>query len=88
MIDQARDGSDELATRTDLERLGLRMRLHIYAVAIVVITILATLELLPLWLRQLALHGYGTTLLGGASLANKNCRFQFSPFASIYLCMS
>ena len=48
LIDQAREGSDELATRTDLERLELRMRLHIYAVAIVVIAILATLELLPL----------------------------------------
>lgn len=59
MIDQAREGSGELATnaglealaqatRADLERLELRMRLHIYAVAIVVIAILATLELLPL----------------------------------------
>ena len=37
----------ETALRTDTRELELRMRLHLYAVAIVVIGVLAALELIP-----------------------------------------
>ena len=37
----------ETALKTDMRELELRMRLHLYAVAIVVIGVLAALELIP-----------------------------------------
>ena len=37
----------EAATKSDLREVELRMRLHLYAVAIVVISVLAALELIP-----------------------------------------
>ena len=37
----------ETALRTDMREFELRMRLHLYAVAIVVIGVLAALELIP-----------------------------------------
>ncbi|MDE2816856.1 MAG: hypothetical protein OXK81_09165 [Chloroflexota bacterium] len=37
----------ETANRTELRELELRMRLHLYAVAIMVIGVLAALELIP-----------------------------------------
>ena len=38
---------DERTTKADLREQELRMRLHLYAVAIVVIGVLAALELVP-----------------------------------------
>ncbi len=40
--------ADIVAVRADLRELELRMRLHFYGVAIVVVGILAALELLPI----------------------------------------
>ena len=37
----------ETATKADMREQELRMRLHLYAVAIVVIGVLAALELIP-----------------------------------------
>ena len=37
----------EAATKSDMREMELRMRLHLYAVAIVVIGVLAALELIP-----------------------------------------
>ena len=37
----------ETATKADMREMELRMRLHLYAVAIVVIGVLAALELIP-----------------------------------------
>ncbi len=55
LLDALSDSSESLATKsdieavkTDLRELELRMRLHLYGVAIVVVGILAALELLPI----------------------------------------
>ena len=54
LLDTLGDSNEALATKTDigtvktdLRELELRMRLHLYGVAIVVIGVLAALELLP-----------------------------------------
>ena len=54
LLETLGDSNEALATKTDIDdiktnlrELELRMRLHLYGVAIVVIGILAALELLP-----------------------------------------
>ena len=54
LLDTLGDSNEALATKTDigtvktdLRELELRMRLHLYGAAIVVIGVLAALELLP-----------------------------------------
>ena len=55
LLDALGESNESLATKTDIDsvkadlrELELRMRLHLYGVAIVVVGILAALELLPI----------------------------------------
>ena len=48
-LDALRQGVRELATKDDLRDMELRLRLHLYVVAIIIIGVLGALELLPRW---------------------------------------
>lgn len=48
-IDALKQGVRELATKDDLRDMELRLRLHLYVVAIIIIGVLGALELLSRW---------------------------------------